>query len=75
MEQLRGDHHASELGELQRAIETYKRGVGARAVLQLASLIFVRPGELRGARWLDIHLDKAEWRDTSKTGTERTWYR
>lgn len=33
-------------------------------------MLFVRPGELRHARWSDIHLDKAEWRYvTSKTKT------
>lgn len=32
--------------------------------------MFVRPGELRHARWADINLDKAEWRyTTSKTKT------
>jgi len=33
-------------------------------------LVFVRPGELRKARWADIDLDAAEWRYTvTKTGT------
>lgn len=32
--------------------------------------MFVRPGELRQARWADIDLDTAEWRyTTSKTNT------
>ncbi|AKQ56396.1 phage-related integrase [Bordetella hinzii] len=61
----------AELGELLRAIDAYKGGIGTRAALQLAPLVFVRPGELCGARWVDIDLDKAEWRyTTSKTGTE-----
>lgn len=33
-------------------------------------MLFVRPGELRRARWADINLDTAEWRFiASKTGT------
>ena len=40
------------------------------AALRLAPLVFVRPGELRSARWADIDLDGAEWRYTaSKTKT------
>ena len=39
------------------------------AALRLAPLVFVRPGELRQARWADIELDAALWRFTaSKTG-------
>jgi integrase len=30
--------------------------------LQLAPLFFVRPGELRQAKWADIDFDKREWR-------------
>jgi len=30
--------------------------------LQLAPLVFVRPGELRRAEWSEIDLEKAEWR-------------
>lgn len=32
------------------------------AALKLPPLIFVRPGELRGARWPEFDLDGAEWR-------------
>jgi integrase len=31
-------------------------------MLRLAPLLFVRPGELRAARWKDINFDAAEWR-------------
>jgi integrase len=42
-----------------------------RAALRLAPLVFVRPGELRTAKWTDIDLDRAEWKyTTSKTKTE-----
>ena len=30
--------------------------------MQLAPMLFVRPGELRRAEWSEIDLDKAEWR-------------
>jgi integrase len=30
--------------------------------LQLAPLVFVRPGELRHAEWSEIHIDRSEWR-------------
>src|SRR6185436_6469230 len=41
------------------------------AALRLAPLVFVRPGELRSARWADIDLEAGEWRYTvSKTATE-----
>jgi integrase len=34
-------------------------------------LVFVRPGELREAKWADVDLERAEWRYTvSKTKTE-----
>jgi integrase len=40
-----------------------------RCALRLAPLVFVRPGELRSARWADIDLEAAEWRfSASKTG-------
>lgn len=60
-------HHAAmtdpkAVGELLRAIDTYKGGLIARCALQLAPLVFVRPGELRRAEWDEIDLEKAEWR-------------
>lgn len=60
-------HHASitdpqKIGALLRAIKNYKGSYITRYALQLAPLVFVRPGELRHAEWLEINLDKAEWR-------------
>lgn len=49
------------LGNLLRAIQAYKGGVIVRAALQLAPLLFQRPGELRGAAWAEIDLDAATW--------------
>lgn len=50
-----------EVGGLLRAIDTYKGGVIVRHALQLAPLVFVRPGELRQAEWSEIDFDKAIW--------------
>ena len=59
------------VGELLRSIDTYRGGAPVRAALKIAPMVFVRPGELRLARWKDIDFDAAEWRYTvSKTKTE-----
>jgi len=60
-----------DVAELLRAIDGYKGGEIVRAALRFAPLVFVRPGELRAAKWADIDFDRAEWRFvTSKTKTE-----
>jgi integrase len=50
-----------KLGELLRAIDAYAGQLPTRCALQLAPLVFVRPGELRHAEWSEIDLDAAEW--------------
>jgi integrase len=60
-------NHASltdpaEIGALLRAIDGYEGQPITAAALKLAALVFVRPGELRGARWSEFDLDGAEWR-------------
>ena len=65
----------ASVAELLRAIEGYaatpRVSPVVAAALRLAPLVFVRPGELRRARWADIDLDGAAWRYTaSKTRTE-----
>ncbi|WP_225043093.1 tyrosine-type recombinase/integrase [Xanthomonas campestris] len=62
-----GRHFASVtepalVGELLRAISGYRGSPVVMGALQLAPLVFVRPGELRKARWKDIDLDASEWR-------------
>ncbi|MDI3511874.1 MAG: hypothetical protein PWQ61_2639 [Betaproteobacteria bacterium] len=62
----RGKHFAAitdpaKLGDLIRAIRAYKGGPVVRAALQLAPMLFQRPGELRGAEWSEIDLDGALW--------------
>lgn len=60
----------TEIGNLLRAIHSYSGALATQSALKLAPLTFVRPGELRSARWADIDLESAEWRFTaSKTGT------
>jgi len=51
-----------QVGELMRAIYGYTGHSYARAALQLAPIVFVRPGELRAAEWKEFDLDGAEWR-------------
>lgn len=52
----------TKVGKLLRSIDAYSGYPQVRAALQLAPLVFVRPGELRSARWADMNLDSAEWR-------------
>lgn len=59
-------HHAAILeparaGELLRAIDGYSGNIATRLALQLAPHVFVRPGELRQARWEEIDLEGAVW--------------
>ncbi|MBM4226666.1 MAG: DUF4102 domain-containing protein, partial [Gammaproteobacteria bacterium] len=55
----------SRLGELLAMMDGYGGTLTVRCALRLAPLVFVRPGELRKARWQDINLDNAEWTFTS----------
>jgi integrase len=58
-----------KIPEFMNAIHGYKGGLVVRCALRLAPLVFVRPGELRSARWADIDFESAEWRfSASKTG-------
>lgn len=59
-------HHAAvtdpkRVGELLRAIDAYQGHAVTRAALQLAPLVFQRPGELRRAEWSEIDLDAGTW--------------
>ena len=61
-----GKHFAAiteplELGKLIRVIRGYQGGPIVRAALQLAPLLFQRPGELRAAAWAEFDLDAAMW--------------
>jgi integrase len=59
-------HHAAiiepnAIGGLLRAIDDYQGSFVTRCALRLAPLLFVRPGELRHAEWVEFDLDAAEW--------------
>ncbi|WP_374488933.1 tyrosine-type recombinase/integrase [Zoogloea sp.] len=50
-----------EVGALLRAMEAFRGTLVVKAALRLSPLVFVRPGELRQARWDEIDLEKGEW--------------
>ena len=50
-----------KLGALIRVIRGYQGGPIVRAALQLAPMLFQRPGELRAAAWAEFDLDAAMW--------------
>ena len=54
----------AKVGRLLNDIDNYSGALAVKGALQLAALVFVRPGELRAARWADIDLATAEWRYT-----------
>lgn len=48
-------------GELLRIFDTYEGSLIVRCALRLAPLVFVRPGELRHAKWENIDFEAAQW--------------
>jgi len=50
-----------ELGELLRALHSYRGTIVVQTALELAPVVFVRPGELRQAEWAEIDLDAGLW--------------
>lgn len=48
-------------GALLRATDGYEGHPATMAMLKMAPLVFVRPGELRHAEWSEIDLDTATW--------------
>jgi integrase len=73
---VKGTHFASvtdptKVAGVLRALDSYEGTLTVRCALRLAPLVFVRPGELRHAKWADIDLEAAEWRYTvTKTDTQ-----
>ncbi|MET3374245.1 integrase [Variovorax boronicumulans] len=62
----KGKHFAAIIdpkafGALLRSIRAYQGGPIVRAALQLAPMLFQRPGELRGMAWAELDLDAAVW--------------
>jgi integrase len=63
----KAQHHAAvtepkAVGALLRAIEGFHGSPITKAALRLAPLVFVRPGELRRAEWLEFDLPERVWR-------------
>ena len=60
-----------KVAEVLRAIDDYEGTLPVRCAVRLAPLVFVRPGELRHAKWEDIDLEAGEWRYmVTKTRTQ-----
>jgi len=60
-------HHATivdpvEIGKLLKNIHAYEGFQVTKCALQLAPIVFVRPGELRKAEWEEINFNDSEWR-------------
>jgi integrase len=51
----------TKLGQLLRAIEAFSGGPITMAALRIAPHVFVRPGELRHAEWIEFDLKKGIW--------------
>ena len=51
----------ARFGELMRAIKHYKGGPIVRTALQLAPLLYQRPGNLREMEWAEIDLEAGLW--------------
>ena len=70
---VKGEHFAAttdpqKLGGILRAMDAYEGEFTVQCALRLMPLVFVRPGELRMARWRNINLVACEWRyDATKT--------
>lgn len=51
----------ARFGELMRAIKHYKGGPIVRTALQLAPLLYQRPGNLREMEWAELDLEAGLW--------------
>ena len=63
----KGKHYAAptdpkEVAGLLRMFDGFSGTVVVKCALLLAPMLFVRPGELRQAEWVDVDLEAAEWR-------------
>ncbi|CAJ0773071.1 tyrosine-type recombinase/integrase [Ralstonia chuxiongensis] len=66
----KGKHYAAptdpkEVAGLLRMFDGFTGTFVVKCALLLAPMLFVRPGELRAAEWVDVDLDAAEWRFVS----------
>ncbi|MBK5275620.1 MAG: integrase arm-type DNA-binding domain-containing protein [Desulfuromonadales bacterium] len=63
---VKNGHHAAPtdpkaVAPLLRAIDGFSGSFVVKCAMQLAPILFVRPGELRAAEWSEIDIDSAEW--------------
>lgn len=63
---VKNGHHAEptdpkEVAPLLRAIDNFQGSFIVKCAMQLAPILFVRPGELRAAEWSEINFETAEW--------------
>lgn len=63
---VKNGHHAAPtdpkaVAPLLRAIDVFQGSFVVKCALQLAPILFVRPGELRAAEWAEINFDSDEW--------------
>jgi integrase len=63
---VQGGHHAAptdpkELGLILAAIDGYSGSFHVKCALQLAPMLFVRPGELRHMEWSELDLEGGLW--------------
>ncbi len=59
-----------DVADLLRALDGFNGTLTVQCAIKLAPLVFVRPGELRMAKWADIDLKAATWQYlVSKTKT------
>jgi integrase len=56
-----------KVGALLRAIDNYTGQPTTRRALQLSALLFVRPGEIRHARWREFDLGGSVWNIPAET--------
>lgn len=50
-----------DVAPLLRAMDSFSGSFVVKCALQLAPILFCRPGELRGMEWAEINLETAEW--------------
>jgi integrase len=67
IKRVKHKHHAAitdptKIGHLLRDIDCFTGQPVTHAALKLAPLVFVRPGELRGAEWSEIDMGGGMWR-------------
>jgi integrase len=67
-----GITNPKRLGVLLRAVDSYRGAEKIAIALKLTPLLFVRPGELRGAEWDEIDFERAQWRIPAERMKMRT---